>query len=409
MYREPIQRQVTRPRSKPAEQENEQPKQDLPRLEAAPSGKGVLRRPFAEPPPPDPLPRLRAAVREVEKQPPAPRRTEQAQRLLTEVKGLAKEARPARRRRPSWPAPQDELSSLKGRLEAVITPPASPYAEKELTVGRQDAGGVTVEETVLDGRTRRVDIGGSCGIVIGDRNRQNNHFHYEVADRPVSLPELLTATPAHKRALANLIKDPTDARSTRAMSALLERQADRLLSGKRAVSTRSEPKRARLTGVLGPSGDIVVHRSRGVVIGRGNVQNNHFHYRLERPDALLARSLAQNSAALQRIAKVYGRPGDRSADRDLGAMLAKLITAKKHVERIAREPGAPVERIYRASGITIGTGNVRTDTVHAAPPDGRGAVTVWDQSVPNVASSEGTRSSGPERHSSVSRNLSRDR
>ncbi|MFI6900445.1 hypothetical protein ACIBKY_04235 [Nonomuraea sp. NPDC050394] len=296
----------------------------------------------------EPLARLRKAVREVEKQPPAPRRTEQAQRLLTEVNSLE---RPA--------GPQAELAKLRQRLEAVIAPPPP---ETTLTAGRQDAGGVTVEETVLDGRTRKVDIDGSFGVVVGDDNRQDNHFHYEVADSPVSLPELLTATPALERALANLIEDPGNARAARTMKDLLEQQADKLLSGKGAITTTSEPKRARLTGVLGPGGEVVVTRSKGVVVGRGNVQKNHFHYRVEKPQALLARALAQNAGALKRIAEVYGKPGTRDADRDLGAMLAKLITAKPQVNQVIGS--APVKSVRNATGVTLGARNLRTDTVH---------------------------------------------
>ncbi|MFI9553817.1 hypothetical protein [Nonomuraea endophytica] len=369
MYREPIHRPVHRtakPASKEPEQESKKPEPPLgPVGRAANQFKRAESAHSVEAPTIEPLgnriERLTTAVEEVERRPAATQRTTRAQRLLAEVESLVEEVRPTRQ----WTAfepvakPPAELADLRQRLETVINPPAP---ETKLTAGRQDAGGVTVEETVLDGRIRKVEIDGSFGVVVGDDNRQNNHFHYEVADRPVSLPEVLTATPALERALANLIEDPGNARAARTMKSLLEQQADTLLSGKSAITTTSEPKRARLTGVLGPGGEIVLTRPKGVVVGRGNVQNNHFHFRVEQPKALLARALAQNAGALKRIAETYGKPGTPGADRDLGAMLATLITAKPQVKQVIGS--APATRVRNATGVTLGARNIRTDTVH---------------------------------------------
>ncbi|MFI6292908.1 hypothetical protein ACIBEJ_15070 [Nonomuraea sp. NPDC050790] len=329
----------------------------------------------------------------------------QIQRPVT--RPAPKAAEPEPREETPGPSPRAELF----RRLLLTTRAAKKRPATRLTVGRQAAGGVTVEETVLDARTRRVEINGSCGVVVGDRNRQHNRYHYKLADRPVSLPKLLTATPAHTRALSALIRDPGDAAATRAMSALLARQADRLLSGRSAVSTRSAPKQARLTGVLGPSGEIVVNKSRGVVVGRGNVQNNHFHYRIEQPEALLARSLSQNEGALTRIAELYGAPEDRADDRKLADELRELITTRTSVERITREHGAAVEHARAATGVMLGAGNTRTDEV-LAPRPYRRRPTVRSQSLPKLASRDDTTSPAAreaERSSGESRNLNRDR
>ncbi|MGW4955614.1 hypothetical protein ACWEPL_00160 [Nonomuraea sp. NPDC004186] len=416
------------------------------------------------------LDRLTAAVRGLEERAPSPSRSARARKLLTEIKSLEAELRRQPARHPlaavllREDTPSAKASRLRRRVETVIAQvpgsrpererqpvrgettlptgaespasletelpkgPESPAAaetelpksaaspaaaENVLTVGRQSADGVTVKETLLGERTRRVDISGSCGVVVGSGNRQHNHFHYRLADRPISLAEVLTATPAHERALANLVENPASARANRAMRSLLGKEATRVMARDDAVTARSVPKRVRLSGVLGPGGEIVVRRSEGVVVGRGNVQNNHFHYRLERPDALLARALAENDGAMRAIGQMYRDPAGRMTDRDLGAMLTRLVTAKRPAADAVQGHGGRTERVPDGRGVMIGSDNVRIDEVHSPGRSGWRVIlrSAADQNVPAKAVTRPSvdSESGQTRHSSSSRNLSRDR
>ncbi|MEV6029612.1 hypothetical protein AB0L65_00605 [Nonomuraea sp. NPDC052116] len=401
------------------------------------------------------LDRLTAAVRGLEERAPSPSRAARARKLLTEIKGLEAELRRQPARHPlaavllQEDTPSAKASRLRRRVETVIaqvpgsrpererqpvrgkttelpkgaTSPASAEtelprrakspaaAETVLTVGRQSADGVTVKETLLGERTRKVDISGSCGVVVGSGNRQHNHFHYQLADRPVSLAEVLTATPAHERALANLVENPASARANRAMRSLLGKEAARVMARDDAVTARSVPKRVRLSGVLGPGGEIVVRGSAGVVVGRGNVQNNHFHYRLERPDALLARALAENEGAMRAIGQMYRDPAGRMTDRDLGAMLTRLVTAKRPAADLVQGHGGRTERVPDGRGVMIGSDNVRIDEVHSPGRSGWRVILRAGQNVPAKAVTRPSvdSESGQRRHSSSSRNLSRDR
>ncbi|MET9242329.1 hypothetical protein [Nonomuraea sp. NPDC003709] len=402
------------------------------------------------------LDRLTAAVRGLEERAPSPSRSARARKLLTEIKSLEAELRRQPARHPlaavllQEDTPSEKASRLRRRVETVIAQvpgsrperegqpvrggttlaksaespaaaetelpkgAASPAAaETVLTVGRQSADGVTVKETLLGERTRRVDISGSCGVVVGSGNRQHNHFHYQLADRPVSLAKVLTATPAHERALANLVENPASARANRAMRSLLGKEAARVMASDDAVTARSVPKRVRLSGVLGPGGEIVVRGSAGVVVGRGNVQNNHFHYRLERPDALLARALAENEGAMRAIGQMYRDPAGRMTDRDLGAMLTRLVTAKRTAADVVQGHGGRTERVPDGRGVMIGSDNVRIDEVHSPGRSGWRVIlrSAADQNVPAKAVTRPSvdSESGQSRHSSSSRNLSRDR
>ncbi|MFI6732648.1 hypothetical protein ACIBI9_06940 [Nonomuraea sp. NPDC050451] len=408
------------------------------------------------------LDRLTAAVRGLEEHAPTPRRSAQARKHLAEIKRLEAELRrqPGRHPLAAVLAPKDtpsakllaKTSSLRSRVEAIISPvpgsrpeserqpvrgetkplqgpesraasatvptatgPAEtgPAVETVLSVGRQSAGGVTVKETVLGERTRKVDIRGSCGVVVGSGNRQHNHFHYQLADRPLSLAKVLNATPAHKRALANLIENPASARANHAMRSLLGKEAAKVMARDDAVTARSVPKRVRLSGVLGPGGEIVVRGSAGVVVGRGNVQNNHFHYRIERPDALLARALAENAGAMRAIGEMYRDPAGRMADRDLGAMLTKLVTAKRPAADVVQAHGGRTERVPDGRGVMIGSDNVRIDEVHSPSRSGWRALlrSALDQNVPASADTRPSVDSeaGQSRQSPSSLNLSRDR
>ncbi|MEV4355562.1 hypothetical protein [Nonomuraea sp. NPDC049625] len=402
------------------------------------------------------LDRLTAAVRGLEERAPSPSRSARARKLLTEIKSLEAELRRQPARHPlaavllREDTPSAKASRLRRRVETVIAqmPGSRPERERQpvrgettlpkgaespasletelpksaaspaaaenvLTVGRQSADGVTVKETLLGERTRRVDISGSCGVVVGSGNRQHNHFHYRLADRPISLAEVLTATPAHQRALANLVKNPASARANRAMRSFLGKEAARVMARDDAVTARSVPKRVRLSGVLGPGGEIVVRRSAGVVVGRGNVQNNHFHYRLERPDALLARALAENEGAMRAIGQMYRDPAGRMTDRDLGAMLTRLVTAKRPAADAVQGHGGRTERVPDGRGVMIGSDNVRIDEVHSPGRSGWRVIlrSAADQNVPAKAVTRPSvdSESGQTRHSSSSRNLSRDR
>ncbi|MFI7131791.1 hypothetical protein ACIBQ1_39370 [Nonomuraea sp. NPDC050153] len=329
--------------------------------------------------------------------------------------------RRARRPQPTGPEPVPSARPAPGPRSGrgeVIPPKGAGSAtavgsETVLTVGRQSSAGVTVKETLLGERTRKVDIRGSCGVVVGSGNRQHNHFHYHLADRPVSLKQVLTPTPAHERALANLIRNPDSARANHAMRSLLGKEAAKVLARGDAVTTKSAPKPVRLSGVLGPGGEIAVRGSKGVVVGRGNVQNNHFHYRLEQPAALLSRALAENAGAMRAIGRMYRDPASRMTGRDLSTMLTRLVTAKTQVADVVRDRGSRTERVADGRGVMLGSDNVRTDEIHS--PDHqvwsrilKGAV---DQNVPTSADTTPSvdREPGQSLQSPSSRDLSRDR
>jgi len=171
-------------------------------------------------------------------------------------------------------------SALTRALLAEVGKLRERLAGAELTAGSVSATGVTVARVR---QPAQVEIRDSAGVMVGSGNRQVNKIHVRLGVPEVSVRELLTGTPAQQRALANLLRKPDGWLANHAVRRHLGAFAEQADRGT-LVRARTETR----TGGREDGGATVrIRRSQGVVVGDGNVQNNHFHYRIERPEALM--------------------------------------------------------------------------------------------------------------------------
>lgn len=137
-----------------------------------------------------------------------------------------------------------------------------------------------------------VEVANSRGVQIGDRNVQVNTYAFTVTEVDLDLRAALER-PAVRRALSELAADPDDAGRRHA--------ADRAL-GRGAFfahhpRVRTTPGEVRTQQSATWFGVILLRQSRGVQVGDGGRQENHFAY--VTTAALDGRRLLQESAELR--------------------------------------------------------------------------------------------------------------
>ncbi|NJP97097.1 hypothetical protein HCN51_48055 [Nonomuraea sp. FMUSA5-5] len=263
----------------------------------------------------------------------------------------------------AWSEP-DTLAELLHRVQEVrkgleIPATASDGRATELTAGATSPTGMTVERARQPGK---VEISHSAAVVVGDNNRQTNDHHVQAAQLKVSLDKLLVETPAQRRALANLIKNPDSPSAAHAVCKLLPAPLEQ---GK-VITLKPGPKPATLSGHVGERGEVVVRKSKGVVLGHGTVQRNHFHYRIEQPEALIAHALREKKMLVCELASVLELPRGDAARRKVEKKLERFSgESLRQIHFVDLHGGrGRVHAVSHGHGVMLGSGNIRKDKVH---------------------------------------------
>jgi hypothetical protein len=136
------------------------------------------------------------------------------------------------------------------------------------------------------------------------------------------------------------------------------------------ITFESGRKAATLSGHVDERGELVVRKSEGVVLGHGNVQRNHFHYRIERPEAMLKHALREKKMLVRELASVLTGPRDDAARRRVGQELQRLTREAMRQVRFVDVHGGrgKVHTVTHGHGVMLGSGNVRKDTVLPGTP-----------------------------------------
>jgi hypothetical protein len=258
--------------------------------------------------------------------------------------------------------------------------PEPKVAKVDVSAAKADHhGGVTIYRATVDPAKREpVIITSARGVIVGDRNHQENTYQFDVKSPTVSVERLYKENPGARESLASLADNPNSSSAYRDLCRELGKGEHLYSGGRIDAGLLKGEKIQRIPLGSDSAGGLIIENAKGVLVGDGARQENAYIYRIEKAELSLTDALIRDRQVAVGLAVALRNPDDQEAQRAFSRDLARAFgESQGEIKELAGLHGNLDKLPLAVDAVQIGLRNTRHDRV-AIEVDGGFVIADWD-------------------------------